>query len=355
MVSHLLSKHTLMCIVVLLMCIGKPQFAPAQDVRDAITLRPADPVVETKYLRLTSARGRVATEDKNRHEIALALSEGNAARRNSDYVLAVAKYEDAARLDAKDPRAHYGLGNVYIDLACPESAIAEYQAALNLKSDFRDAIIGLGYALANKQRYEEAESQFNQLLKIKKDDTAGRLGLAFVLWKRKKYDDAVNRLDQITHAPSITNEDRAAAYLILGDIHRGRDKWDNARAAYKQAIALNPARAAATSNFISIQAYIGLGLIELLPATERFSQLVREERRTEDREQIIASARKAEDYFHRAIYELKYDHPSAYLVWAVAFEYQFQFLAAEQKFNEYLQAVNKLERQFLGGHPKPAI
>jgi tetratricopeptide (TPR) repeat protein len=342
MFSFPLTKNILLTTA---MCLGITQFARAQNTPGTIftnSIKTKDPVVETKYLRMTTTR-RVTPEDKNRHELALKLSEGNAARRNSNYEVAVAAYERAVKLDAKDPRAHYGLGNVYIDLACQDSGIAEYQAALNLKNDFRDALIGLGYALANKQRYEEAESQFQQLFKIKKDDTAGRMGLAFVLWKKKKYDDAIERLKQLADTGS-NNEDRAAAYLFLGDIHREQKKWENARAAYQQAIALNSA-AAATTNFVSIQAYIGLGLVELLPAMERFSRFNVEERKTEDHEQVISAAKKAEEYFRRAIYELKFEHPSAYLLWAVALEYQFQFRAAEEKFSQYLEKVKELQTQ----------
>jgi tetratricopeptide (TPR) repeat protein len=343
MFSHLFTKHVQVGIAALFMCLGITQIGRAQDVRDSITIRPPDPVVETN-LRRPNSRRRLAPGDEKRRELALEITQGNDARQSGKYQLAVSAYERAVTLDAKDPRAHYGLGNVYVDLACSDSAIAEYQAALNLKGDFRDALIGLGYALANKQRYDEAESQFQHLLNIKKDDTAGRIGLAFVLWKRKKYDDAINQLDQVANTPSIKNEDRATAYLILGDIHRERNKWDNAREAYKQTIALNSA-ATAASNFVSIQAYIGLGLVELVPEMQRFSRLIREERGTEDHQQMISAAKKAEEYFHRAIYELKYDHPSAYLVWAFALEYQFQFRDAEEKFNQYLKKVNELENQ----------
>ena len=48
---------------------------------------------------------------------------------------------------------------------------------------------------------------------------------------------------------SIKDEDRATAYLFLGDIYRERNKWDNARDAYKQAIAVNPAAATRQISF----------------------------------------------------------------------------------------------------------
>jgi tetratricopeptide (TPR) repeat protein len=347
MFSYRFTKISLLGSASLLMCITLTQIAQSQQTPGTLpdyttVIKTKDPVVDARELRTANSRRRPAPEEKNHHEIALAITTGNDARRNSKYDLAVTAYERAIKLDAKDPRGHYGLGNVYVDLSCPDSAIAEYRAALKLKNDFIDALIGLGYTLANKQRYEEAESQFQQLLKIVKDDTAGGMGLAFVSWKRKKYDDAIAGLNSIANAPSRKADDRAAAFLFLGDIYRERNKWDNARTAYQQAIALNSAEAA---NFISIQAQIGLGLIELLPAMERFSQLTREERKPEDHQQVISAARKAEEYFRRAIYDLHYDHPTGYLVWAFSLVYQFQFRDAEEKFNQYLKKVQELENQ----------
>ena len=346
MFSYPFTRNFLPCIAAL-MCIGLTQIAQAQLRPDMLfpgRVNTRDPIVEAKDLRRANSRRPLGPEDDKRRAIALAITEGNEARRHGKYELAVAAYERAVTLDAKDPRPHSGLGNVYIDLACPDSAIAQYRMALNLKSDFRDALIGHGYALANKQRFDEAETQFQQLLKIKKDDLAGRMGLAFVSWKRKKYDDAIGRYEQIADTHSIKDEDRAAAYLFLGDIYKEREKWDNARNAYKQAIAVNPA-AASTTNFISIQAYVGLGLSSLFPAMEQFGDLTSDERTTEDRERMIAMAREAEGYIRRAIYEFKYDHPTGFLVWAFTLEYQFQFRDAERKFTDYLRKVEELEKQ----------
>ena len=339
-------KHTLSSVAAVSMCMGLVQIARAQQVPDSLnvasSIKTADPVVEAKYLGKTNSRRKLAPEDAKRRAIALAITEGNEARREGKFQLAVAAYERAVTLDAKDPRGRYGLGNVFANLTCTDSAIAEYRAALHLKNDFRDALIGLGYTLANKQRFDEAESQFQQLLKVKKDDPAGLIGLAFVLWKRKKYDEAINGFIKIGTTESINSDDRAVAYLFLGDIHKERDKWDNAREAYKKAVTLN---SGATTNFVSVEAYLGLGQTELLPAMERFGNFAPDERRTEDREQVISAAREAAEHFRRAIYEFKYNHPTGYLFLAIALEYQLLFRDAENTFSSYLKKVQELEDQ----------
>jgi tetratricopeptide (TPR) repeat protein len=341
-----ITKTSLLVIATVSMVMVTAQSVRAQEVRGSVypeaSFRAADPVVEAKYLRAPKARRRLSPEDKNGRKLALEITEGNQARRNSEYQRAVEAYERAALLDKKDPRPHHGLGNVYLDLSCADSAIAEFRAALLLKSNYRDALFGLASALVTKQRYDEAEAQYQQVLKLKKDDTGGRVGLAFVLWKRKKYDEAIERLKQITVTSSTKNDDRAAVYLILGDIYREQAKWDDARENYKQALALNSAHGAA-DNYTSVNAAIGLGLTRLLPAMDRFGSFANDERPTEERAQVISAAREAEEYFRRAIFEFKHNHPSGYLLWALALEFQLQFRDAENKFSAYLKAVEKLE------------
>jgi tetratricopeptide (TPR) repeat protein len=77
----------------------------------------------------------------------------------------------------------------------------------------------------------------------------------------------------------------------------------------------------------------------------QFGDRTPDERKTEDRERMIAMAREAEGYIRRAIYEFKYDHPTGFLVWAFTLEYQFQFRDAERKFSDYLAKVEELEKQ----------
>src|SRR6185436_17902690 len=283
----------------------------AQDVAGTLTfassMRAADPPVEMPSPGKGGARRKNSVDNERYSVLKKAISEGNDARRNSKYQVAVDEYERAAALDPKDARAHVGLGNVYSDLACPDSAIAEYQAALKLKKDYRDAISALGYALANKKRYDEAELQFRELLKTANNDPTGNIGLAFVFWKRKRVDDAIQQLVSVINNKSLKNSDRAGASMVLADIYRERENWEQAEAAYKEAIALNAG--SELTNWISIQSNLGLAQSELFPAIAAFTHLTADERTIADRERVTKSAQKAEEYVRRAVYELQYDHP----------------------------------------------
>jgi tetratricopeptide (TPR) repeat protein len=265
-----------------------------------------------------------------------AIDEGNEARDKNEYKRAVDSYERVINLDKKDWRAHYGLGNVYSDLSCNDSAIGEYRDALRLKKDSHEALIALGYAYANKERYDEAEQEFREVFSTIPNDPEAKIGQAFISVKRKKYDDAINDLKLITNNQAIETENRATAYLVLGDIYYEQKKWAQAADEYQQAISLNPALN---------RAYLNLGMAELVPALWQFAGLDVRELRTEDRERLNKAARQATERFRDAINGNKFDHPLGYLYLATGLLWQFNFRESERNLNYYLDKVKELDNQ----------
>ena len=98
-------------ITVAALCIFTgPTFA-----QDVAAPRNSDPEVNKKISRKPSAA------DKKREEIEQTIDKGNLARANNQYKNAVDAYNHVANiLSPKDARAHYGLGNVYVDLSGPD-------------------------------------------------------------------------------------------------------------------------------------------------------------------------------------------------------------------------------------------
>ena len=92
---------------------------------------------------------------------------GNKARDENHYQLALASYEKVRTLDPEDERAPYGLGNVYVDLYCNDSAIEAYSSALKRNNKYLEALIGLGHAYAAKERFDDAEAQFRAAINVK--------------------------------------------------------------------------------------------------------------------------------------------------------------------------------------------
>jgi tetratricopeptide (TPR) repeat protein len=75
-------------------------------------------------------------QNTKQQAIERAIRLGNQARNGNDYYQALAHYQHAQKLNPKEARAYYGLGNLYSDLNCNNSAIEAYRKALGLKEDY---------------------------------------------------------------------------------------------------------------------------------------------------------------------------------------------------------------------------
>jgi len=313
---------------------------PLPKVQDA---GPPSPRVIVKYIERTYDRTRASSgeskklsaSDERKAAIEQAIQDGNNAREANNYERALVSYRRVAEeLNPKDPRAAYGLGNVYYDLACTDQAIRAYSEALRLDKDFHDALIALGYAYLNKERLDDAENDFKRVLKKNADDVDAKIGLGYAAAKKKQYEDAINQFTVIVSNQSIDNKKRAVAYYRLGDVYLEQKKWDAAAIDFKKAIELNSDLAGA---------YVKLGQTELFPATSRFSLIAQQERRVEDRERLIKAAKTAAEYTRTAINEHNYNHPFGNLFLANALMSQFSYQEALSNIDEYVRKVRELE------------
>lgn len=120
---------------------------------------------------------------------------------------AVTSYKQALAFDPSSAEARFGLGNVYLKQQDPAAAITQYQTALDLKPDFPEAQHNLAIAYFNLG--------LSQL-------QAGQPGVA------------VQSLMQAIDLDPTS----AQAYLVLGNAHFQQKQWDEAAAAYEEAIRL---------------------------------------------------------------------------------------------------------------------
>ena len=278
-----------------------------------------------------------SVNNKDRAAIKQAIENGNNAREEGNYDKAFASYRRVAeKLNPKDARALYGLGNVYFDLACNDQAVRAYTDALRIDPDFKDASIALGYTYASKERYPDAEARFRAVLKKHPQNASAMIGLAYIAVKKKQYNEAIPQLDPIIANRSTKNQDRALAYLYVGDIHLAQEKWEDASRNYRKAIEQDPDLSSA---------YVKLGQTELFPAMSKFSLLATPEMRVEDRQPLVKAARKTAEYIRTAINEHRYNHPYGNLLLAQALLYQFNYSEAESNIREYRNKVKKLEVQ----------
>ena len=344
---HRPSMYLFASTVLLLISIGDPQSMTAQPVPGGTgiskTTPARDPAVNAKYLAHAGKRsGNLSPTEERQQAIELAIRDGNDSRKAFDYERSLFNYRRAADLDPNDARAYYGLGNVYFDLYCYDSAIDFYSQAVKRKPDYLDALLQLGYCYANKEHYDDAGSQFDAALTLRPTNIDAKLGKLFVQAKKGRYEEAIAQINQIISAMSTRDIDRASAYMALGNIYVVQNKWKASIDPFEKATRLNPDLAAA---------YLWLGDAQVMSALtpQAFSE---QDVTLKDRQDLSAAARLGADTIRTTIDVKHYDHPNGFLMLAMALIYQSNYQDAQRKINEYLTGVDDLKARLARAEPR---
>jgi tetratricopeptide (TPR) repeat protein len=189
------------------------------------------------------------------------IARANAARSAATprYSEAELEYKLAAREDPEDPRAHAGLGNVYLDQGRFKNAIEAYQEAIEAQVDYVPAYQPLGYSLARLNRHAEATDTFKQALQYDPNNAEVYNNLAFTLVHAERYAEAVEAGLQAIALLGRTgeafkqglqnrNEVLSHAYKNVGNAYNGMKKYNEAADALKHAAEIEPNNAAAHFN-----------------------------------------------------------------------------------------------------------
>lgn len=284
---------------------------------------------------------KASREAEKQQAIDQAIDAGNKARDGNDYQRALIQYEKVKALSTTEARAYYGLGNIYSDLSCNESAIDAYLNAIRLRKDFREARIALGYAYSRKDRYEDAETEFRSVLDNTPNDGEANVGLALMLSDKEKYREAIDQLKRVIDNQSLEKKDRAVAYVALGIVDQRQQNYELAIEHFQGAIKINPGL---------VTAYLWLGSSQLTFANSKLSCIVKMSAR--DLEELRASAQEATGFIEKAR-EIgisnghDYSPPGLYLLLALGLTYQQRYDEALVQLKSYSERVGELERQMV--------
>ncbi len=118
-----------------------------------------------------------------------ALADGNDARDGRKFSEAEGAYRTALKLKPRDPRAHYGLGNVFADQQRWEDAEKIYRQAIEIAPNNPESLIALSFVLvqprtgsSNATRFSDAESFARRATRLQPNSAVAfdRLGVALI-------------------------------------------------------------------------------------------------------------------------------------------------------------------------------
>jgi tetratricopeptide (TPR) repeat protein len=137
--------------------------------------------------------------------------------------------KNAVRIRPTDPTGHLNLAACLAVKSYPQDAISEYERAISLAPDPKMLVAAyqtLGKLYGERGNYSKARESYEQALRIDPQEVNAR-----------------NALDGIDFSEAVRNAAESPSsqgYLRLGQLLQQRGQTSEARAAYQQALRLNP-------------------------------------------------------------------------------------------------------------------
>ena len=160
---------------------------------------------------------------------------GVALERSGDLAGAAESFESASHLNPGDTEALTHLGGAYLQLKRPTDAENKFRAVLEIQPKTALALRGLALSLDAEGKAEVVEAYRNYLA-VNPQDAAMRTRFVQLLVANKQFDEALAETERSGsgQAPSLD------ALRLRADILIGQNKFNEAIATLKQAIALTP-------------------------------------------------------------------------------------------------------------------
>jgi tetratricopeptide (TPR) repeat protein len=180
---------------------------------------------------------------------ALLNNRGSAWYSKGEFDRAIADFDEAIRLDPKNPSPHDGRGNAWVSKGEYDRAIADFNEAIRLDPKNSSNRSNRGFAWKQKGEFDRAIADFNDAIRLA-PKWAGPYGSRGEVWRLKgDLDQSLTDLDQaVALDPTST-----LVYARRGDTLRYKGEFARAIADYEHALQNSPSH-----DFIP--ALTGLGL-----------------------------------------------------------------------------------------------
>ncbi|HVP13399.1 MAG TPA: tetratricopeptide repeat protein [Phycisphaerae bacterium] len=176
----------------------------------------------------------------------LLREKGNASGAMEHLRAAMEHFQEAVRINPRDPSVHNNLAGLLIGMGRINEAIEQCHQALRLQPDYPDAHRNLALALSASGRTREAIEQCRELLRLRPNNTDGLNNLAWLLATSSEAtaDERREAVGLAEQAAKLANRDDPHVLDTLAAAYAGDDQFDRAVAAAQRAIALASAKGA---------------------------------------------------------------------------------------------------------------
>jgi tetratricopeptide (TPR) repeat protein len=174
--------------------------------------RAADPEA-AKILRHATELKPTANQEQGWYRAWLAL--GRALQKSSP-AEAVDAFQNAAKLQPKDPEPHLSAGLTLESQKKFQEAAAEFQKAAELDPKSSEALAGLVNSYTQAQQFPEAETALRKFLALDPSNATAHVQLGRILAAERKWDDATTELEAgLKLQPGDTEAQRQLASIYL--------------------------------------------------------------------------------------------------------------------------------------------
>lgn len=163
---------------------------------------------------------------------------GNKARDKDEPQKALEYYQRALTLNAKEARAYYGLGSVYVEQRCSIKALEAYGKAIANDPKYAEAYRGMGAVYWDEKLYEQAITQYKKTLNLNSADYRAQIWLGRVYLAQKNYTEAIAQFSRFLNHPSP--EGKAFAHAHLGYTSFLQNNYQTAIEHSRKALSLMP-------------------------------------------------------------------------------------------------------------------
>jgi tetratricopeptide (TPR) repeat protein len=187
-----------------------------------------DTAEAAQYLKAATQLTPTAHPDEGRARAWQSLGRVTEA---SDPQQALAAYEQAAKLNPKDPEAHLSAGALLEKENHLDAAALEYKMAADLDPKSQDALAGMVNVYTKQRKYGEAEAALRKVLAMDSQNASAHMQLGRLLAEEGKSDEAAQELQAGLQAAP---DGRAA--LELGALYMKANKYAEAEQQFRAGV-----------------------------------------------------------------------------------------------------------------------